>query len=62
MDPYSKKLKDIALENIFQINKLIEIHKKALGLSEPKSLKPMQKPLKPLSQPQDEFYTIKEVD
>ncbi len=60
MDPHSKKLKDIALENIFQINKLIEIHKKAL--SEPKSLKPLQKPLKPLSQPQDEFYTIKEVD
>jgi hypothetical protein len=58
MDPHSKKLKDIALENIFQINKLIEIHKKALGLSEPKS----SKPLKPLSQPQDEFYTIKEVD
>lgn len=61
MDPHSKKLKDIALENIFQINKLIEIHKKAL--SEPKTL-PLQKPLKPLSQPQDDFnfYTIKEVD
>ena len=62
MDPHSKKLKDIALENIFKINKLIEIHKKALGLSEPQPSKPLQKPLKPLSQPQEDFYTIKEVD
>ena len=60
MDPHSKKLKDIALENIFQINKLIEIHKKALGLSEPKPSKPLQKPLKP--QDDFNFYTIKEVD
>ena len=58
MDPHSKKLKDIALENIFQINKLIEIHKKALALSEPP--KPVQKPQEP--QPQEDFYTIKEVD
>ena len=59
MDPHSKKLKDIALENIFQINKLIEIHKKALGLSEPQPSKPQPKP-----QPQEDFnfYTIKEVD
>jgi hypothetical protein len=60
MDPYSKKLKDIALENIFKINKLIEIHKKALGLSEPqpsKSLKPQPKPQEDFN-----FYTIKEVD
>jgi hypothetical protein len=62
MDPHSKKLKDIALENIFQINKLIEIHKKALALGEPKPL-PLQKP-HPQPKPQDyfNFYTIKEVD
>lgn len=53
MDPHSKKARDIALKNIFQIEKLIEIHKKAL--SEPP--KPVQKP-----QPPEEFYTIKEVD
>jgi hypothetical protein len=58
MDPHSKKLKDIALENIFQINKLIEIHKKALSEPQP------SKPLKPQPKPQDDFnfYTIKEVD
>jgi hypothetical protein len=59
MDPHSKKLKDIALENIFQINKLIEIHKKALALGEPQLSKP-----EPKLQPQEDFnfYTIKEVD
>jgi hypothetical protein len=59
MDPYSKKLKDIALENIFKINKLIEIHKKALALGEVKPSPP-----KPQPKPQDDFnfYTIKEVD
>jgi len=59
MDPHSKKLKDIALENIFQINKLIEIHKKALALGEPKPSS-LQKPLP--QPPEEEFYTIKEVD
>jgi hypothetical protein len=61
MDPHSKKARDIALENIFQINKLIEIHKKALALGEPKVQ--LSKP-EPKLQPQDDFnfYTIKEVD
>lgn len=57
MDPHSKKAKEIALKNIFQIEKLIEIHKKALSLGETKPTKPL-----PLPQPQEDFYTIKEVD
>lgn len=51
MDPHSKKARDIALKNIFQIEKLIEIHKKALN-----------EPPKPETNPPEEFYTIKEVD
>ena len=54
MKPESSRAKEIALENLWAIEQLIKLHKKRLAELE------IKKTLETI--PEEEFFTVKEVD
>jgi len=54
MKPESSRAKEIALENLLAIEQLIKLHKKRLAELE------IKKPLETI--PEEDFFSVKEVD
>ena len=58
MKPESSRAKEIALENLWAIEQLIKLHKQRLAELEMQI--ELKKPLETI--PEEEFFTVKEVD
>jgi hypothetical protein len=56
MKPESSRAKEIALENLWAIEQLIKLHKQRLAELE------FKKPIHLETIPEEEFFTVKEVD
>jgi len=56
MKPESSRAKEIALENLWAIEQLIKLHKKRLAELE------FKKPIHLETIPEEDFFTVKEVD
>jgi len=56
MKPESSRAKEIALENLWAIEQLIKLHKQRLAELE------VKKPIHLETIPEEEFFTVKEVD